>query len=221
MNLLSAVDLNYRYERAWPFGRKNPYVLRDFTHDFHAGITIVKGESGSGKTTLLRVLAGYLKPTAGEVFCRASHDDPPRSQTFSKGFVFQSLNLLALATLGRNLELACIPVGMKKAEIDVAIEKCLRAFGIEDLIDCKPAELSGGQKQRAAIARAICPNPDVLFMDEPTSALDRKNAIKLMEDVKKNRANMITIISTHDDRIMEYADHVIDFDNLTQGNTGE
>lgn len=215
MKLLSAVDISYRYEKSWPyFGRKNPFVLRDFSYDFKPGITIIKGESGSGKTTLLRVLAGYLKPTSGNVFCRASHDDPPRGQAFRKGFVFQSLNLLALATLGRNLELSCIPTGMSKAEIDQAITKCLRAFGIEELIDCRPSEISGGQMQRAAIARAVVSNPDVLFMDEPTSALDRGNAIRLMDDVKTNRSEAITIISTHDDRIMEYADYVIDFDQL-------
>ena len=78
MKRLSAVDISYRYEKSWPyFGRKNPFVLRDFSYDFKPGITIIKGESGSGKTTLLRVLAGYLKPTSGNVFCRASHDDPP------------------------------------------------------------------------------------------------------------------------------------------------
>src|SRR5690348_7512343 len=83
------------------------WIIKDFDHQFSPGITFVKGSSGCGKSTLLRLLAGYLAPEQGQI--RTPNGLAVRSSAFQRqelGFVFQQINLLPLATLDRNLQLA-------------------------------------------------------------------------------------------------------------------
>ena len=75
----------------------------------------------------------------------------------------------------------------------------------------KPAELSGGEQQRVAIARALANNPRFLLMDEPTGNIDSKNAMEIIQLVKRlNQEKGITIIMvTHDQRLAAEANRTV------------
>ena len=123
----------------------------------------VIGPSGCGKSTLLRILAGILKPTAGEV----NFGDLRQPRV---GMVFQQANLMPWRTTLENI--------MLPLELDGESDAEARARGMIELVGLTgfernwPRELSGGMAQRVAIARALVHDPDLLLLDEPFGSLD-------------------------------------------------
>jgi putative ABC transport system ATP-binding protein len=87
----------------------------------------------------------------------------------------------------------------------------LRAVGLGDRMNSRPARLSGGQQQRVAVARALASRPKFVLADEPTANLDSKSAATLLEIMEKlNHWEKITFIfSTHDPRVVKMAHRVI------------
>jgi NitT/TauT family transport system ATP-binding protein len=136
-------------------------------------VTLI-GPSGCGKSTLLRVLAGIERPDEGTISIFGESVERAR-QAKLIGFVPQALALLPWRTV---LENARLPLELnrsgaanrKKPARDPS--EVLRALGLGDVLDRRPAELSGGMRQRVAIARALVSEPALLLMDEPFSALD-------------------------------------------------
>lgn len=130
-------------------------------HEFLA----VLGPSGSGKSTLLRILAGVLKPTAGE-FTFAGGGAP------RIGMVFQQANLMPWRTVIENITL---PLELERLNGDVArtrAQEMIHQVGLQGFEDNWPRDLSGGMAQRVALARALIHDPDILLLDEPFGSLD-------------------------------------------------
>src|SRR5688572_9466265 len=101
MSAIVCQDVWFRYHE------RSPWIIEGFSHQFGPGITVIKGASGCGKSTLLRLLAGYLEPNRGVIMTPAGHSPVDKDyQRRDVGFVFQQLNLLPLATVERNLEMA-------------------------------------------------------------------------------------------------------------------
>jgi len=102
-------------------------------------------------------------------------------------------------------------LGRDKAEVEVAARKYLAKVGIGDKCDAWPAQLSGGQQQRAAIARALCMEPEALLFDEPTSALDpelEQEVVKVIKDLAAEGRTMLLV--THDMKMAsDVSDHVV------------
>jgi putative ABC transport system ATP-binding protein len=90
----------------------------------------------------------------------------------------------------------------------IRAQAVLDAIGLGDRLDSYPGQLSGGQQQRVAVARAIVGLPDVLIADEPTASLDRAAGRVVMQQIVglSKSLGCATLISTHDDRIMEMGD---------------
>jgi ABC-type lipoprotein export system ATPase subunit len=199
--------LTFRYHR------KGGWVINDFSHSFRPGITLIKGASGCGKSTLLRLLAGYLKPNSGEIRTPLGTDPTDRDyQRKQLGFVFQQLNLLPLATVERNLEMAGSLAGLKPEETAQRTERWLALLGLKEFAARRPASLSGGQQQRAAIARALIKDPAILLLDEPTSGLDDLNTQVISHTLKQFVTGpRICIVCTHDHRLDYLAHEVLDF----------
>ena len=188
---------------------------------------LLLGPSGSGKTTFLSVLAGLLKPSKGQVLIEdkdfyalsSSARDHARRQNF--GFVFQTLHLLPSLTLVQNIQLAA-DMAEKQAE-EGRLEHLLKTLGLTDKAHRKPDALSHGEQQRAAIARAVLLRPKIIMADEPTSALEDANAqavMNLLEEQAKDTGAAL-LIATHDNRITNRFQNIINLENQTPKNNKE
>ena len=153
-------------------------VLNGISENIERGEKVViVGPSGSGKSTFLRCLNMLEQPTSGEIWfekqlltAKNTNIDAIRQKM---GMVFQQFNLFPHKTVGQNIMLAPLKLGiMTEDEAQERAVTLLKRIGLSDKIDAYPAQLSGGQQQRVAIVRALAMNPDVMLFDEPTSALD-------------------------------------------------
>lgn len=205
--IIKCCNLSFRYPRA------EQAVFDGLNMAFPCGVTMLRGYSGCGKSTLLRLAAGLLRPTAGVIETQGLLEHGSR-EFFRKelSFVFQDLNLLPLASVERNLRLSSQIAGTPPENA----RRWLEAVGLWDLRDRQVDRLSGGQRQRVAIARALCKDPKVLFLDEPTSGLDDGNTDIIKTAVREfsRRGNMICVIASHDQRMEEVADELVDFHSI-------
>lgn len=196
--------LGFRYPRA------EQSVFEGLDIEFRNQVTLLKGYSGCGKSTLLRLAAGLLKPTAGTIEVEGLLQ-PGTREFFRKqlSFVFQELNLLPMASVERNLLLSS---QIAETPIEHA-HKWLKILGLWELRSRPVERLSGGQCQRVAIARALAKQPKVLILDEPTSGLDVDNTNIIKAAVQEFTASGTTIcvVATHDSRLEEIADELVDF----------
>ncbi len=133
------------------------------------------GENGCGKSTLLRLLAGLLKPDAGEI----------KIQT-PVGFVFQNPDhQLVMPTVAADIAFGLVAEKLTLAEVKSRVREALAAVNLLELERRPIYALSGGQKQRIAIAGAIARHCEVLLLDEPTALLDSDIQIELVALVQK------------------------------------
>jgi putative ABC transport system ATP-binding protein len=177
------------------------------------------GPSGSGKSTLLNLIGCIDTPSAGRV-CIEGNDVSGRSpdeladlRLNTLGFVFQTFNLLPVLSAWENVEYPLLQKrDVDKRERRRRIEHYLEVVGLEHHARHRPSELSGGQRQRVAIARALATHPRIVLADEPTANLDHKTGegiLQLMKDLNHQEGTTF-IFSTHDARVMEMADRVIE-----------
>jgi NitT/TauT family transport system ATP-binding protein len=135
----------------------------------HEFVSLI-GPSGCGKSTILRLVAGLLRPTAGQVRIFDVPVTEPRDEI---GMVFQKPTLLPWLSVLDNIT---FPMRHKYGRVDekdqTSAHTLLAMVGLGDFGHKRPSELSGGMQQRVAIARSLLHNPDILLMDEPFSALD-------------------------------------------------
>ena len=179
-------------------------------------LVLLLGPSGSGKTTLLTLLAGFQKPSSGEVYIFGKRVQDYSASALQKirarqmGFIFQTFCLLDSLRVLENVTLVMKFAGIPgKSARRHAIE-CLERFGIGHLSNEFPGKLSQGEKQRVAVARAIANGSKMVLADEPTGSLATEQGMAIIEflhnSVKKD--GLSVVIASHDDRISNYADRV-------------
>ncbi|MFS8562851.1 MAG: ABC transporter ATP-binding protein [Rhabdochlamydiaceae bacterium] len=176
--ILSAKKIAKRYTSPTPVE-----VLSDISLDIHEGETVaITGKSGEGKSTLLHILGTLEKPTSGHLeICNINPTPQNVSHLRNKsiGFIFQSFNLLENYT---TIENVLMPA--KIGRLDTApkspayahAKALLEEVGLSERANFPAKLLSGGEKQRAAIARAFCNDPDIIFADEPSGNLDHAHS---------------------------------------------
>ncbi|WP_157577788.1 ABC transporter ATP-binding protein [Roseivivax halodurans] len=172
-------------------------ALKDINLEFKRGeMTSLLGPSGCGKTTLLKIIAGLLKPTAGEVRVNGKPVTGPGPE---RAFVFQDFALMPWATVLRNAAFGLEQQGVARAEREERARHYVEEVGLAGFEDKYPHELSGGMRQRVGLARALAVDADVLLMDEPFSAVDEQTRRKFQEDLIRLREveNKTFIIVTH------------------------
>lgn len=182
-----------------------------------AEFAAIVGPSGSGKTTLLNLIGGLDIPTSGEIIIAGTNLSTLKSSKLidfrlnNIGFVFQSYNLIPVLSAKENVEFIMSLQKWPKDERDKRTLELLKAIGLSDRINSRPAKMSGGQQQRVAVARALASRPKFVLADEPTANLDSKSAATLLEIMEKlNHEEKITFIfSTHDARVVKMAHRVI------------
>jgi putative ABC transport system ATP-binding protein len=194
-------------------------VLKGVDITIHEGeFVAIVGPSGSGKSTLMHILGALDTPSSGAYSLRGINvenmNDNELAAIRSKhiGFVFQAFNLLARATVWRNVALPLIynksiSPEQRKANIQSALEGA--GFDKAKFFN-KTNQLSGGQMQRVAIARALVNNPSIIMADEPTGNLDQKTGKIVMKTFADLHASGKTIILiTHDMQVASYASRII------------
>ncbi|MDE7477394.1 MAG: ABC transporter ATP-binding protein [Lachnospiraceae bacterium] len=155
------------------------------------------GPSGCGKSTLMNLLAGFEKPSKGEILIDGKKVTGPSSKYLT---IFQNYGLFPWRTVLHNVELGLEAAGMKKEERAKQALKYLEMVGLDQARDKRPGQLSGGMQQRVAIARALVAEPEILFMDEPFGALDAITRMKLQDDILRicKEEGKTIIFVTHD-----------------------
>lgn len=196
--------------------------IRNITMDFNGflalkdiNLTIEDGEfiailgpSGCGKTTLLRLLAGFNKPTDGEiriaenVVANKNFVLPPNERSIS--MVFQSYALWPHMTVYKNIGFPIKNGKFVSKELrdnyDARIKELIEMVGLTGMENRLPSQLSGGQCQRVALARALSANPSLLLMDEPLSNLDTELRVEMRREIKKvhDKTKATIVYVTHD-----------------------
>lgn len=175
------------------FLRANESVLQDFSLEISEGEFVsVIGPSGCGKTTLLRIVAGLLKPSAGDVLVAGR---PSMGPSTDKAVVFQHFNLFPWRTVLANAAYGLEIQGVPKAERLQRAATYLDLLGLNGYEQHYPSQISGGMRQRVGIARALAIKPRVLLMDEPFGALDALNREYLQGELEKiNDARGLTVL---------------------------
>jgi NitT/TauT family transport system ATP-binding protein len=143
------------------------------------------GPNGCGKTTLLRIIGGLEAATRGSVRLDGEPIVAGRSHQRRVGVVFQEDRLLPWMTLEDNVALVLKPLGLDTAARRATARRYLALTGLSGFDGYYPGRVSGGMRQRAAIARALCIEPDVLLMDEPFGALDAQNRRIMQREVRR------------------------------------
>ena len=193
-------------------------AVDDVSIEVRAGEFIaLVGPSGSGKTTLLALLAGLLKPTAGNVLIDSvplwGMSDAQRTHFRGEkiGSIFQSSNLVPYLTAQENVELMLKLNGTLDAQGRARAQDLLGRLGLGDRLRNLPPQMSGGQQQRVAIARAMIHDPVVVLADEPTASLDTERASQVVQTLASlvHEQGRAGIMVTHDLRMCRYVDRVI------------
>ena len=188
----------------------------------HVNLNIEKGEfvtflgpSGCGKTTTLRMIAGFEKPTGGEILLdgKSVLDIPPHlrpvNTVFQRYALFPHLNVFDNIAFGLKMKKKELCTDVKgflarqkaiKSLISEKDKKALKIVGLTDYEYRNVTSLSGGQQQRVAIARAIVNEPQVLLLDEPLGALDLKMRQEMQLELKNmhRRLGITFVYVTHD-----------------------
>ena len=176
----------------------------------------IMGPSGSGKSTLFNMIGGLDKPTEGRIYIDdvdiASLDTVELAwlRCHKMGYIFQSFNLITVATALDNVMLPMTFAGMQQADAQDKAVEILKKVGLGERLLHKPLEMSGGQQQRVACARALANDPAILLADEPTANLDRATGEQIIDLLKEiNQTEGVSIITaTHDHKMLAASDRI-------------
>ncbi len=184
-------------------------LFKDISFNLRPGeILAITGWNGSGKSTLLRIIAGLVRPSAGQV--EMSYEDQPipkESRRRFLGMVAPALALYDELTALENMAFFCRVRGVVYDR-----NHCLHVMERVGLTEqaCKMCRnYSSGMKQRLKLAQALLHNPPLLLLDEPGCNLDTKG-MKIVEDITlAQRRSGMTVIASNEKREVDYADRVI------------
>ena len=180
-------------------------------------LVVLLGPSGCGKTTLLSCVSGLLTPTSGQIRfgpivvndLKGAAMSDYRRQTV--GVVFQAFNLIPSLSARGNVVVPMRLSKVPRAQANARADELLERVGLGERTHHRPAQLSGGQQQRVAIARALVHDPPLVVADEPTAHLDHiqvEGILRLLRELA--RPGRIVVVSTHDDRVTQLADRVVE-----------
>ena len=217
-NIIVSLD---NVHKVYPLGKTEVHAVKGVSFDIMKGDFIsIAGPSGSGKSTILNMIGCIDTPTEGTVLIQQQATSGLKDNEITSlrhntlGFIFQSFNLIPVLNIYENIEFPLLldkSNKQTKAERKAWINHLISTVGLDEWKTHKPNELSGGQRQRVAIARALVTKPLIVLADEPTANLDSstgESIIALMKQMNKDEGTTF-IFSTHDQTIVNIADHVI------------
>jgi len=204
--------------KTYKLGKTEVNALRGLDLEISQGdFVAIMGASGSGKSTLLNMIGCLDLPTKGRVYLKgkniASMPESQLSQFRGKvlGFIFQEFNLLPNLNALQNVMLPMTFQGVSLSERREKAEEILTTVGLGNRIHHQAGELSGGERQRVAVARAFANDPEVIIADEPTGNLDSTTGKMIMDHLMRlhKEKGKTMIIVTHDRKIAEYAESIV------------
>ena len=176
-------------------------VLRDIDLEVPAGafVTLV-GPSGCGKSTILNLVAGFERPTSGEILFDGAvvNDRSPKER--GAAMVFQSYALYPHLDVYSNIAFPLEVAGVSPAEIDIRVREIAARLEIDLFLDRRPRDLSGGQRQRVALGRALVRRTKLCLFDEPLSNLDPSLREHMRGEIKRlhEEGDSTYLYVTHD-----------------------
>src|SRR3984893_8376928 len=170
------------------------------------------GPSGCGKTTTLRMVAGFERPTTGQIRVDGKDITNLRPNQRNVGMVFQSYALFPNMTVAENVAFGLKVAKRPANEVDGRVAEMLKIIKLPQHAGCHHYHLSGGHQQRVALARALAIKPQLLLLDEPLSALDAKIRVSLREEIRSLQRSLgiTTIYVTHDqEEALSMSDRIV------------
>ena len=178
-------------------------------------VIAIMGANGSGKTTLIHLIAGLLRPSAGEVIIDGKLLGRVKLHRLAGkvGIVFQNPDLLLQAEAVRD-EVAFGPKNLKfpTQVLEDRVNTTIRRFDLDNLALEAPYSLSRGQRQRVAVAATFSLHPDLFLLDEPTTGQDAQHLHQLMDELcdEIQQEDKTLIFATHDTELtLKYAHRVL------------
>jgi NitT/TauT family transport system ATP-binding protein len=174
-------------------------------------LTLV-GPSGCGKSTLLHLIAGFDKPTMGQLRLGGTTIRGPGPD---RGMLFQDLALFPWRSVLGNVTWGLEGKGIPRAKREATANRYIEMVGLSGFQNAYPNELSGGMKQRVALARVLAFEPRILLMDEPFAALDAQTRELMQDELTRiwqstDGARKTVLFVTHDiDEAIFLADRVL------------
>jgi spermidine/putrescine transport system ATP-binding protein len=176
-------------------------ALHQLDLDIRAGefVTLL-GPSGCGKTTLLRIIAGFERPSTGDLLLdgKSIIRFPPEQRPFN--MVFQNYALFPHLNVFDNVAYGLRAAGVSESDIRRKVISALDIVGLGGHAARTIDQLSGGMSQRVALVRAIVGEPRILLLDEPLSALDLQLRKRMQIELRgiQERIRTTFIHVTHD-----------------------
>ncbi len=180
---------------------KETEAVRRFSQRIEEGeFFSMLGPSGCGKTTTLRMIAGFVRPTEGDVFIAGQNvtDLPPEKREI--GIVFQNYAIFPHMNVFNNIAYGLKVRKLSRNAIRERVERALSTVGLAGYGERFQRQLSGGEQQRVALARVLVIEPRILLLDEPLSALDKKMREEMKYWIKdlQQKLRITTVYVTHD-----------------------
>jgi subfamily B ATP-binding cassette protein MsbA len=207
-------EVSFRYNKD-----EEPWVIRDFSHDFEVGkTTAIVGQTGCGKTTIINMILRFYDPDQGRVLFDGQDISSVKLSSLrgQVGLVTQDM-ILFNDTIRANLQ-----YGKLDAPDDEIMEAARQALaaefidkmpsGLDTVIGDRGFKLSGGQKQRLCIARAILKDPRILLLDEATSALDAESEHLVQKALDNLMRGRTVIVVAHRLSTIRHADCILVLD---------
>ncbi|AJE47042.1 ABC transporter ATP-binding protein [Celeribacter indicus] len=169
------------------------------------------GPSGCGKSTTLRMVAGFVKPSAGRIVIGGEDVTALPPEKRDVGIVFQNYAIFPHMTVAENIAFGLKLRKRSRMEIDTAVKAAVAQVGLTGFEDRYQRNLSGGQQQRVALARVLVTRPRILLLDEPLSALDKalREEMKFWIKSLQQELGITTIYVTHDqDEALTMSDRI-------------
>lgn len=176
---------------------KKKSVLKEINFTFENKVYGLLGPNGAGKTTLMRCMTNLYDCSSGQVTYGGTAVEKNKEYFRQMGYLPQKFGVFHDLSVRDIMRYFAYQKGMKKNEMDAAIEKSLKTINLYECITQRADTLSGGMLRRLGIAQAILNDPKVVILDEPTTGLDPEERMRFKNIISQIKKDRTIIISTH------------------------